>query len=139
MLCLMKVILMKGQKMLLVKKCCFDELNARQRHCCENLPGAVRFSSVSLTVHKRVRLSLPQNLSSGPGCSKLTMLLVYETLKFQALISQIFQHFLLKKCEKLLQCKIFTHFLLKNVRSFCSAISSLIFQQKISVYFVIKS
>ena len=34
---------------------------------------------------------------SGPGCSKLTT-----SLKFQTLISRICQYFLLKKCEKLL-------------------------------------
>ena len=42
---------------------------------------------------------------SGPGCSKLTTSLVNVSLKFQTLISQICQYFLLKKCEKLLQCK----------------------------------
>ena len=46
--------------------------------------------------------------SSGPGCSKLTMSLV-KTLKFQALMSQICQYFLLKKCEKLVQ-KLFSFF-----------------------------
>ena len=59
----------------------------------------------------------------GPGCSKLTTSLVNVSLKFQTLISQIRQYFLLKKCEKLLQC---------------SAKASLIFQQKISVLLVIK-
>ena len=60
---------------------------------------------------------------SGPGCSKLTTSLVNVSLKFQTLISQICQYFLLKKCEKLLQCKSLSHF----------------FQEKISVYLVIKS
>ena len=46
---------------------------------------------------------------SGPGCSKLTTSLGNETLKFQTLISNIHQYFLLKKCEKLLQCKSFSH------------------------------
>ena len=56
------------------------------------------------------------NNSSGPGCSKLTTSLVNVSLKFQTLISQISRYFLLKKmCE--------AHF----------------FQQKISVYLVIKS
>ena len=53
----------------------------------------------------------------GPGCSKLTTSLVNVSLKFQMLISQIHQYFLLKKCEKLLS----------------------FFQQKISLYFVINS
>ena len=44
---------------------------------------------------------------SGPGCSKLTTSLVNVSLKFQMLISQKHQYFLLKKCEKLLQCKSF--------------------------------
>ena len=49
--------------------------------------------------------------TAGPGCSKLTTSLVNVTLKFQMLISQIFQYFLLKK----------------NVRIFCTAKASLIF------------
>ena len=55
-----------------------------------------------------------------PGCSKLTMSLVNLSLNFQKLISQICQYFLLKKCEKLLQCKSYSHF----------------FQQKISKYWL---
>ena len=49
----------------------------------------------------------------GPGCSKLTTSLVNDSLKFQTLISQICQYFLLK-----------------NERSFCSAKASLIFSTK---------
>ena len=56
-------------------------------------------------------ISLP-----GPSCS--TTSLVNETLKFQTLISQICQYFLLKKCEKLLQCKSFSHFVNKNISVF---------------------
>ena len=41
---------------------------------------------------------------SRPSCSKLTTSLVNISLKFQKLFSQICQCFLLKKCEKLLQC-----------------------------------
>ena len=48
--------------------------------------------------------------TAGPGCSKLTRLLVNEILKFQTLISLICQYFLWKKCEKLLLCKSFSHF-----------------------------
>ena len=51
---------------------------------------------------------------SGPGCSKLTTSLVNVSLKFQMLISEICQYFLLKKCEKLLQCKSFSHFFNKK-------------------------
>ena len=53
---------------------------------------------------------------SGPGCSKLTTSFVNVSLKFQMLISEICRFTLLKKCEKLF----------------------LFFQQKISVYLVIK-
>ena len=49
------------------------------------------------------------------GCSKLTVLLVHISLKFQKLISNIHQYFLLKKCEKFLQCKSFSHFSTKNI------------------------
>ena len=55
-----------------------------------------------------------QRRISGPGCSKLTTSLVNDSLKFQTLISQICQYFLLKKCEKLLQCKSFSHFFKKK-------------------------
>ena len=58
-------------------------------------------------------------MQSGPSCSKLTTSLVNVLLKFQTLISSIRQYFLLKKCEKLLQC---------------SAKASHIFSTKISVY-----
>ena len=51
----------------------------------------------------------------GPSCSKLMTLLVNETLTFQTLISQKYQYFLLKKCEKLLKCKSFSHFFQKNI------------------------
>ena len=57
---------------------------------------------------------------TGPSCSKLMTSLVV-LLKFQTLMSQICQYF----------CR-------KNLRSFCTAKASLIFQQKISVYLVIK-
>ena len=50
----------------------------------------------------------------GAGCSKLTTSLVNVSLKFQMLISEICQYFLLKKCEKLLQCKSFSHFFNKR-------------------------
>ena len=72
-----------------------------------------------LTCLPRRRLTFQaQSLCSGPGCSKLTTSLVNETLKFQTLISQICQYFLLKK----------------NVRK-----AFLIFSTKISVYLVMKS
>ena len=64
------------------------------------------------------RLACPENVSikdpvkwhSGPSCSKLTMSLVNISLNFLKLISQICQYFLLKKCEKLLQCKSVSQF-----------------------------
>ena len=43
-----------------------------------------------------------------------TTLLVNVLLKFQTLISQLCQYFLLKKCEKLLQLKSFYHFINKK-------------------------
>ena len=61
---------------------------------------------------------------SGPGCSKLKTLLVNFSLKFQMLISEICHYFfvekmreafaVLKKCEKLLQCKSFCHYINKK-------------------------
>ena len=58
---------------------------------------------------------------SRPG-SKLTMSLINVSLKFQMLISEICQYLLLKKYEKLSQCKSFSHF----------------FNKKLSVYLIIK-
>ena len=58
------------------------------------------------------------SVCAGPGCSKLTMSLVNVSLKFQTLISQICPYFLLKKCEKLLQCKSFSHFVNKKISVF---------------------
>ena len=50
----------------------------------------------------------------GSGCSKLTMSLVNVSLKFQTLISEILDYFLLKKYEKLLHCKSCSHFFNKK-------------------------
>ena len=50
----------------------------------------------------------------GPGCSKLTTLLVNVSLNSEKLISQICQYFLLKKWEKLLHCKSFSNFFNKK-------------------------
>ena len=53
-----------------------------------------------------MRSTLLENVTySRAGCSKLTTSLVNVSLKFQMLISQIFQYFLLEKCEKLFQQK----------------------------------
>ena len=52
-------------------------------------------------------------LTSGSGCLKLTMSLVNVSLKFQTLISNVCQYFLLKKCEKLL-----SFFSTKNISVF---------------------
>ena len=55
---------------------------------------------------------------TGPSCSKLRMSLVNVSFKFQTLISDLRQYFLLNKCEKLLQCKSFSHFFNKNISVF---------------------
>ena len=54
---------------------------------------------------------------SGPSCSKLTTSFVNVSLRFQTLISEIYQYFLLKKCEQLLQCKNSSH-LQVNIKLF---------------------
>ena len=61
--------------------------------------------------NKNIFLSTTDTLSSGPCCSKLTT-----SLKFQTLISKLCQYCLLKKCEKLLNCKSFSRFINKNYR-----------------------
>ena len=72
---------------------------------------------------KQLCISLQNDLfkidaHSWAWLSKLMTSLVNNSLKFQRLISQIRQYFLLEKCEKLLQISFF--------------------QQKMSVYLVIK-
>ena len=56
---------------------------------------------------------------SGPSCSKLTMSLVNDSLKFTLSDMQICWNFLLKKCEQLLQCKSYSHFSATNIRILC--------------------
>ena len=56
----------------------------------------------------------PVELNSRARLFKITMSLVNVLLKFQMLISQICQYFLLNKFEKLLQCKSFSHFFIKK-------------------------
>ena len=68
----------------------------------------------SFSYPKKTSLFSVTNYKTGPGCSKLTTSLVNVSLKFQTLISEKCQNFLLKKCEKLLQCKSFSHFFNKK-------------------------
>ena len=51
----------------------------------------------------------------GPSCSKLTMSLVNDLLKFTLNDTQICWNFLLKKCKQLLQCKSYSHFFSKYI------------------------
>ena len=71
------------------------------------------FLSTGASDSIKVVLSLCSLYNSGPGCSKLTTSLVNETLKFQMLISQIRQYFLLKKCLSFLQQKISVYLVIK--------------------------
>ena len=86
---------------------------------CTNNLCLIFFESIMLRNLYHMYCLLDLNCyTSGPGCSKLTMSLVNVSLKFQMLVSQICQYFLLK-----------------NVRSFCTAKASLIFSTKnISVF-----
>ena len=67
----------------------------QQQRCC-NCTADLRlcFCICKNTFHRHVILPNP-----GPSCSKLTMLLVNDSLKFQMAIIQIHCYFLLKKCE----------------------------------------
>ena len=82
--------------------CCHTLKQFKRRiPCCHTLKPRPPKPSVALTL-------------SGTGCSKLTTLLDNVSLKFQRLIFEIQQYFLLKKCEKLLQCKSFFQFFNKK-------------------------
>ena len=78
--------------------------------------GSLCAMELRLRVEIPVCMKFYQN-TSGLGCSKL-MMLVNVSLKFQTFESEIHQHFLLKKCEKLLHCKSFSHFSTKNIGVF---------------------
>ena len=56
--------------------------------------------------------------SSGPGCSKLTMSLVNDLLKFQTLTSQIRQYFFVKNVKSFWNAKASLFFSAKNVSVF---------------------
>ena len=83
-----------------------------------------KLNTLSKTVDNKVKVKLEVLYlfgciyNTGPGCSKLTTSLVNVSLKFQMLISNICQYFLVKKCEKLLQCKSFSHFFNKKYQCF---------------------
>ena len=51
---------------------------------------------------------------AGASCSKLTISLINDSLKFQMAILQIHCYFLVKKCENPLHCKGFSHFINKK-------------------------
>ena len=77
-------------------------------------PGPLTYESGALPIALRGPTIFKELKRNGPDCSKLTMSLVNVSLHVQKLTSQICQYFLLKKCEKLLQCKSFSHFFNKK-------------------------
>ena len=86
---------------------------------CIQVVAASSFFSLFMLFHCSVMIFFIW-WRSGLGCSKLTTSLVNISLKFQTLISEIFQYFLLKKCEKLLHCsaKASLIFSTKNISVF---------------------
>ena len=86
--------------------------------CSKNIINAISFiyhlKVNDYTVIGEQLWHLYRKYHAGSSCSKLTTSLVNVSLNFQKLISQICQYFLLKKCEKLLQCKSFSHFFNKK-------------------------
>ena len=92
---------------------CFLYNVVSENHSVQNSPWGGRGVYCQLKVY----LMFNMFRTSGPSCSKLTALLVNISLKFQMLISIIFQYFL-SKFEKLLQCKSFSHFFNKKFQHF---------------------
>ena len=89
-----------------------------------NIHSLLRLSVCPSTCpyHERVLVNYGVSMIStyGASCSKLTTSLVNILLKFQMLISEISEYFLLKKCERLLQCsaKASHIFSTKNINVF---------------------
>ena len=71
-----------------------DKRKKFECHLRHFLSGALR---VNIADQRFINVSLKKVLCcSGPGCSKLTTSLVNVSLKFQTLISELCQYFLLK-------------------------------------------
>ena len=85
-------------------------------YCCIYIDVSFCSHIVSIIFSRKRGSIAHSRYSPGPGCSKLTTSLVNISLKFQMLISEMHKYFLLKKCEKLLQCKSFSHFVNKKYR-----------------------
>ena len=76
----------------------------------------------AILTKKKKKTKKPQNvlmITSGPGCSKLPILLVNIYDEISNIISEKRQYFLLKKCEKLLHCKSSYHFFFYNKKYQC--------------------
>ena len=71
-----------------------------------------------LLIADRIKCIDEEVYTSRPGCLKLTMPLVNIWLKFQTLMSEIRQYFLLEKCEKLCSAKASLIFSTKNISVF---------------------
>ena len=65
------------------------------------LSGVLPYNEIDNLTHG----SKTKKKRPGPGCSKLATSLVNVSLKFQTLISETRQYFLLKKCESFFQQK----------------------------------
>ena len=108
--------LLLWEQILFFKRLTVNEMRGKHENKRVTSPGSVH-------VHLKMNSAQLSDQTAGPGCSKLTTLLVNGTLKFPTLISQICQYFFNEK--------MWEAFAVQKLLSF--------FQQKISVYLVIKS
>ena len=73
--------------------------------CCTEASKAGKYiNSVQRAINENTVVELANSVNLGPVYFKLTKLSVNVPLKFQMLVSQICQYFLLKNIEKLLHC-----------------------------------
>ena len=84
----------------------------------ETMPHLVTILYSPFTFSRLCQQKAQLNNTPGPISTKLTTYLVNVSLKIKMLISEMCEYFLLKKCEKLLQCKSFSYFSIINISVF---------------------
>ena len=102
----------KKKLCLITEKIQYSKLSISQALISQSICYIKEYSLDTVLTFVSFQLLLSQ--TTGPSRSKLTTSLFNVSLNFQKLISQICQYFLLKKFEKLLQCKSFSNFFIKK-------------------------
>ena len=105
----------------------YSAISSLPAYLLDTLPSAwyteFEFNKISfriyfLSLKCKNKTRAPNKLHFWARLFKTNKVVSNVSLKFQMLISEMCQYFLLKKCVKLLQCKSFSHFFNKNISVF---------------------